>query len=191
MAQFFEHIMCSINNSELRIALEQLFAIMGVGKGSQAGDPGLVGNITGNVTGDVLGDVTGDVKSDSGANIITSGATPELSTFTGDVVSGSIREFARKTYLADDDVDLTFNYHVLDGSSASVALGITNPPHGRLMFFSAWDVSNACTLTLGTGDFDGSGGNVVTFDNAESFIVVWAVHGTRFAIIVNGDCTIS
>ena len=89
------------------------------------------------------------------------------------------------TYVADGAVDLTKNYHVLDSSSANVELTLTNPPHGMLMVFSCWDASNTCTVTIGTGDVDGAGGNVLTFDAAEETIVLFAIHGTRFVVVEN------
>jgi hypothetical protein len=63
----FEQILQSINNSEIRIALERLFALAGIGPGSDGsaisqdviGD--VTGDLTGNVTGNVAGDLTGDV----------------------------------------------------------------------------------------------------------------------------------
>jgi len=62
----FEQILCSINNSEIRIALERLFALCGVGTGSDGTDieKDVVGDVTGNLTGNVTGDVTGNVTGD-------------------------------------------------------------------------------------------------------------------------------
>ena len=57
----FEQILQSINNSEIRIALEKLFALVNIGTGSDGSNLELVGNLTGDVTGDLTGDVTGDV----------------------------------------------------------------------------------------------------------------------------------
>jgi hypothetical protein len=51
----FEQILQSINNSELRIALEKLFALVNVGTGSDGSNLELVGNLTGDVTGNVTG----------------------------------------------------------------------------------------------------------------------------------------
>jgi hypothetical protein len=62
----FEQILCSINNSEIRIALERLFALCGVGTGSDGTDieKDVVGDVTGNLTGNVAGDVTGNLTGD-------------------------------------------------------------------------------------------------------------------------------
>lgn len=64
MAQTFEQVLQSINNSEIRIALEKLFSIIGIGTGDQVGNSSYVGNVTGNITGNVTGNLTGDVTGD-------------------------------------------------------------------------------------------------------------------------------
>lgn len=46
----FEQILSSINNTELKINLENLFNILGVGRGDSAGDVTLVGNVSGDVS---------------------------------------------------------------------------------------------------------------------------------------------
>jgi hypothetical protein len=59
----FEQILCSINNSEIRIALEKLFALCGVGTGSDGSaiSQDVIGDVTGNLTGNVAGNLTGNV----------------------------------------------------------------------------------------------------------------------------------
>lgn len=62
----FEQILQSINNSEIRQALEKLFALCGVSTGSDGTNiaKDVVGDVTGDLTGDVTGDLTGDVTGD-------------------------------------------------------------------------------------------------------------------------------
>jgi hypothetical protein len=79
MAQKFEQIIQSINNSELRQAIELLFSIIGIGKGDNSGNSGYVGDVTGDVTGNVTGNVAGNLDglvtdTDSAAVAATSGA---------------------------------------------------------------------------------------------------------------------
>jgi len=69
MAQLFEHILQSINNSEIRQSLEALFNIIGVGKGDKNGSVSVTGNLTGNVTGNVTGVVTGSAGSSLIGNV--------------------------------------------------------------------------------------------------------------------------
>jgi hypothetical protein len=56
----FEQILCSINNSEIRQSLEKLFALVGVGTGSDG--TSLSQDVVGDLTGDVTGDLTGNVN---------------------------------------------------------------------------------------------------------------------------------
>jgi hypothetical protein len=83
MAQTFAQILQSINNSEIRIALEMIMKIAGVNPGDITGPSTLVGDLTGDVTGDLTGNVTGNVDgnldglvtdTDSAAVAATSGA---------------------------------------------------------------------------------------------------------------------
>jgi len=81
MAQKFEHILQSINNSEIRIALEALFAIAGIGPGQSTGSPieqDIIGNTAGVHTGAVTGDVTGSIDGAivDGDTLITKTLTP-------------------------------------------------------------------------------------------------------------------
>ena len=65
----FENILQSINNSEIRIALEKLFALAGIGTGSDGSSlsQDVIGNLTGDVVGAVTGDVTGDINGQGSA----------------------------------------------------------------------------------------------------------------------------
>jgi hypothetical protein len=164
MAQYFEQILQSINNSEIRIALEKLFAIMGVGTGAQVGDPGFVGNITGNVTGDQLGNQVGDS--------------------TGKLLLAETVSLAPTTHVADGTLDGTEAWVRMDASSATVDLTLAAPNPGHYQIFDCVDASNSCTVTLTVGDFDGTN-FIATLDAAEECLVVFAISATRFIIIEN------
>ena len=81
MAQPFEQIVQSINNTELRIAVENLFGILGIGRGDKEGSATISAAVTGGVTGNVVGDVTGNLTGDS--------AGTHTGAVTGDV-TGSV-----------------------------------------------------------------------------------------------------
>jgi outer membrane lipoprotein SlyB len=171
MAQYFEQIMQSINNSEIRIALEKLFAIAGIGKGSQVGDPGFVGNLTGNVTGDVLGDVVGDVTGD----------------VLGDITGDQIRVTSTKSVDEDmGDADTFATTLIdLDGTSASVALTKFTPTIGKTYVIFCSDASNAVTLTTSSGvTLDGTN-DLATFDAADECIVITCINATTCLVVEN------
>jgi len=73
MAQTFEQILQSINNSEIRIALENLFAIVGVGTGDsvEGGSGPITADVTGDLTGNVTGNVTGTLVGPATKQVVT------------------------------------------------------------------------------------------------------------------------
>lgn len=89
--QNFEHILQSVNNSELRQALEALFGIFGIGTGDAAGSASLVADLTGNITGTAsnateAAELDGLITdTDSSNNAATSGAVaiPVTNIFSG------------------------------------------------------------------------------------------------------------
>jgi hypothetical protein len=101
----FEQILQCINNSEIRIALERLFALCGVGTGSDgtAINKDVVGDLTGNVEGNVVGDVTGTVTK------LLAGTAPKnavqasaVLTFTGVSVDEDIVTIGDDVYEIND-----------------------------------------------------------------------------------------
>jgi hypothetical protein len=163
MAQFFEQIICNINNSELRIALEQLFAIMGVGRGSQVGNPGFVGNIVGNLTGDQLGNMTGDVA----GNV------------TG-YVKGAVQSI-------DDDLDLAdgdfFGTTILLDGDGTCDISNWTPTVGREYTLFCIDSTTDPTVTLTSGiTINAAGNDIMTFAAAEDNITLVCVSPTLMII---------
>ena len=172
MAQFFEQIIQSINNSEIRIALEQLFGIMGVGRGSQAGNPGFVGNITGNVTGDVLGDVVGDLTGD----------------VTADVVKASGITYTDQT--TDLDGVVLNNFITLHADDAVVTLTNLELQLGAMYTFYCSRGDEATTVVLKTpATFDGIN-NKASFEE-EDAISVFATAAGKFHILENDGVVLS
>ena len=121
MAQYFEQIMQSINNSEIRVALEKLFAITGIGKGSAIGSGGgeivadvtgsLTGNVTGNVTGTLVGAATKQVVTTKPQNALNAVGILTWDTFAtiGDTITIGTREYifvADGTKAADGEIDI-------------------------------------------------------------------------------------
>ena len=115
----FEQILSSINNSEIRQALEKLFALAGIGTGSDGTSlsQDVIGDVTGNVTGNVTGDVTGALTS----NVLQS----------AEHGAGAIgTAFAPRTYRRSDNGEIITEIHVdltglaCKGDAADDAIGL-------------------------------------------------------------------
>jgi hypothetical protein len=88
MSQTFSQILQSINNSEIRIAIEMIMNIAGIQPGDSTGPSTLTGDLTGDVTGNLTGNVTGDVTGNS-AGVHTGAVTGDVTgSVDGAVVDG-------------------------------------------------------------------------------------------------------
>ena len=171
----FEQILQSINNSEIRIALERLFAMAGIGPGSDG--TSLSQNVVGDVTGDLTGDVTGNVVGN-----VTGAQTGNRKDTIG-------------TLVVDTDLNdggFTTQHVHLDGSSASVAVTKFKPVVGRLYIIVCDDATSAVSVTCSSGGtFDGTN-SVATFDAAGETLIVYAISTTQMVIFENiGSVTLS
>jgi hypothetical protein len=169
----FEQILCNINNTEIRIALERLFALVGVGTGSDGTSlsqdvvGNLTGNVSGNVTGDQLGNMTGDV--------------------TGDVNGNEVKQLT--TYSADtdlDDTDLPTTMIDLNGSTASTDVTKFTPEPGKTYVISCSDVGTADpSITASSGiTLDGTN-DKATFDAADECLIIFCINATTCLIVEN------
>ena len=171
--QNFEQILQSINNTEIRYALELLFGFAGVAKGNSGSGivkdvtGNLTGNVTGNVTGDQLGDMTGDVTGDVNGDEIK-----QLTTYSAD------------TDLSDTDVPTTLID--LNGASASCDISNFTPTPGKTYVFSCSSVVTANpTLTASSGiTLDGTN-DVATFDAANECIIIVCINATTCLVVSN------
>ena len=108
MAHKFSDLLQSIQNTQIRIAIERMFSIVGVTKTSTPSAPGLtlVGDITGDVTGNVTGNVTGDVT----------GFINGLISYNTPGGAGAVGGFAPRTYQYTQNGLIVTEIHVdLDG----------------------------------------------------------------------------
>lgn len=89
MAQKFQDILTMIQNSQIRVALERMFAIIGVSGSDTAStftiDGDITGDVTGDLTGDVTGDVTGNVTGDLTGNVVGNVTGNVVGNVTGDL----------------------------------------------------------------------------------------------------------
>jgi hypothetical protein len=169
MAQKFEQILPSIHNTEIRYALELLFAMAGLSTGSDGTNAELVGSLTGNVTGDVAGDVTGSVTKllagTAPVNAVKAGGILTWDTFAtiGDTITIGSREYvfvADGTKSADGEIDIGAStaahsqveiLAAIDGSDGNSAVNTD-------VVMSAFDASDACIVTAITA---GTIGNAI------------------------------
>lgn len=167
MAQLFEHIIQSINNSELRIAIEKLFAIIGVGIGDKEGSVSVTGTLTGDVTGNVTGNVTGDQIGDSYGEHIDS-----TTVFNADTDMG--------------DTDFASGVIILDGSTGTVALTNFTPTAGKLYTIFHSDSTNDASLACSSGvTINAAGNNTMSFTDAGDCIILKAITASRLVIVEN------
>ena len=169
----FEQILQSINNSEIRIALEKLFALCGVSTGNSGS--GIVQDVVGNLTGNVVGNVTGDQLGDMTGDV------------TGDLNGDEIKQLT--TYSADadlSDTDLPTTLIDLNGASASCDITNFTPTPGKVYVISCSSVVTADpTLTASTGvTLDGTN-DVATFDAADDCIVIVCINATTCLLVEN------
>jgi hypothetical protein len=165
----FEQILQCINNTEIRIALERLFALCGVGTGSDGASitQNVVGNLTGNVTGDLLGTTVG--------------------THIGDNEGDEIKQLT--TYSVDtdlDDTDLPTTMIDLNGSTASADVIKFTPEPGKMYVISCSDVGTADpSITASSGiTLDGTN-DKATFDAADECLIIFCINATTCLIIEN------
>ena len=157
----FEQILSSINNSEIRITLEKLFALAGIGTGSDG--TSLSQNVVGNVTGNVTGDLTGN----------------SAGTHTGPVVN--------TVQAVDDDLDLadgdfTGNIILLNGDGTCDISNWT-PTIGREYTLFCTDSTTDPTVTLTSGiTINATGNDIMTFATAEDNITLVCISATEMII---------
>ena len=169
----FEQILQSINNSEIRVALEKLFALAGISTGSDGTSlsQNVIGDVTGNVTGNVTGDVTGDVIGD-----------------VSGVVSGVLNLAA--TQYIDGPVDLgngDFPTSFIKLRGASTTLNITDWTftEGGLYVLSCHDSTEDSNVTMSSGKtFDGTN-NKATFDAENETLVLFGAESGEMVIVEN------
>ena len=114
--QKFEHILQSINNSEIRIALEKLFALLSTGTGSDGTNLNLVGDVTGDVTGSVT-------KLLAGSAPVNAVQAAGILTFTGVAVDEDIVTIGSDGYeLNDVEGEITAGRIWVDLGDASAAV---------------------------------------------------------------------
>lgn len=169
MAQTFSQILQSINNSEIRIALEMIMNIAGIQPGDSTGPSTLAatGTLIGNVTGNVTGNLTGD----------------QVGNMTGEQVQVST-SYAADAALAG--ADFATGLIKLDGTDATVGITGWTPIAGRRYLITCEDASNAVTLQLTSGIvFNGSGDDIATFDAALETIEVYCISATNLIVLSN------
>jgi hypothetical protein len=119
----FEQILCSINNSEIRIALERLFAMAGIGTGSDGSSisQDVVGDVEGNLTGNVTGDLTGDVNATNvdADTLTTTTQTPVNAVAATSVLTmADVGVDADVLIIGDDTYELDTGAGVIEGNIA-------------------------------------------------------------------------
>jgi hypothetical protein len=108
----FEQILQSINNSELRQAVEKLFALVNIGTGSDGSNWELTGDLTGDVTGNLTGDV--DAASVDADTLTTTTQTP-----VNAVAATSVLTMADVGVVGDELVIGDDIYELTDGTGIS------------------------------------------------------------------------
>ena len=173
MSQTFSQILQSINNSEIRIALEMIMALVGLQPGDSTGPSTLVasgtftgnvigdvtGNVAGNVTGDVSGNVTGDLTGTATvAERITADDPPVnaakadfLLTFTDGSGDGELIVVGADTYEIDIDAG-----GVTEGNIAVDLITGAVTKENAATAFTAAVVGNAGSLFAATDPSDGT-----------------------------------
>ena len=180
MAQTFEQILTSINNTEIRMALEQLFAIVGAGTGSTV-EGGIAQDVTGDVTGNVTGDVTGDLTGDvAGAVVASTLSTPTATpvnavaatsvlTMADVGVEGDLLVIGADTYELDTDASVTEGNILVDISggasktqtvTALVAAQVASGTEALTFTDNADDTMGIASDTAGVI------GNAIAFDDS-------------------------
>lgn len=138
MANKFSDLLLSIQNTQIRIALERMFAIIGVAKTDYAGSVTVEGDVTGdvtgaltgNVTGNVTGDVTGDVLAVDTATIVDSGADVANSVVTAGSLVGTLTGSASAipsgtpVNAVASTGTITFGGDVIDGETVTIGTEI-------------------------------------------------------------------
>ncbi len=90
-------------------------------------------------------------------------------------------------YTTDGAIAADDSFVQLDATDNTCDMTIAAPAAGRFLVISCVNASNAVTVTLTAGDFDGTGasGDVATFDAAEETLVLFGLSATRFVILEN------
>jgi hypothetical protein len=179
----FEQILCGINNSEIRIALERLFALCGVTTGNSGSGivKDVIGDVTGDLTGDVTGNVTGDVTGDVIGDIVgaltgsNSAGVVNMLIQNAQLGSGGMG-FYQKTQSADITADTSVDIDV-DIPAGAVILGAQIRVDTALVGGETWDAayktgatqaiaSNAAVAknTKVNTAFDANGATAITSD---------------------------
>jgi hypothetical protein len=154
----FEQILQSINNSEIRIALEKLFAMAGIGTGSDGT------SLSQDVIGDVTGDLTGNADTatvtakllpgTAPVNAVKAGGILTWDTFAtiGDTILIGSRLYtfvADGTKSADGEIDIGAS--TAAHSQAEILAAIdgsdTNSAINTDVVMSAFDVNDTCIVT--------------------------------------------
>jgi hypothetical protein len=128
----FTNLLSQVNNSQIRIAIERMFALWGMTDGSEGT---ITATVTGGITGDITGDVTGDILAADATKVVDSGADQANSvvtagslvgTLTGDVV-GDLTGKAKQVNADDAPVNataavgtITMGGVVIDGETVTV-----------------------------------------------------------------------
>jgi len=144
----------------------------------------------GGFVGDVTGDITGGVS--AGANNITA-TSGDITTSSGNIeatagfISATGIDIKEVVYTSDGSIpsNSDVSFAILDASSASTIMTHTQPVTGKFLVVTCSSAINTCTLTLTSGDFNGAGGNVATFDAAEESLVLFGISSSRYLIIEN------
>jgi hypothetical protein len=188
----FEQILCSINNSEIRIALERLFALAGIGPGSDGTSisQDIIGDVTGVITGSagstLIGDITGDVTGSidgavvDGDTLITKTLTPVNAVAAVDTLTFTSSMKHGESFVIGDE---TFD---INGDAVTAYAGVNTEV----------DITAAATaaqateeLTLNDVAIDGEtvtiGSDVYEFDTDGSI-----AGGSTVAVDVSGGSTV-
>ena len=96
-------------------------------------------------------------------------------------------QFDPETLEADGVIVSGFT--ILDGSSAGIDAALASLATGKMHTFTCPDATNAVTVTLDTGTFDGTN-NTATFDAGDTLIVI-GIDGTDGVIITNAGVVLS
>jgi hypothetical protein len=143
----FEQILQSINNSEIRIALEKLFALAGVATGNSGSGivQDVIGNLTGNVTGDVTGTVTKLLAGTAPVNAVQASA---ILTITGVSVDEDI------VTIGDDVYEINDTEGQITAGRIWVDLGDTQAATIVAALVAAINASGTEAVTAVNGDGD-------------------------------------
>jgi len=177
----FSDLLQSIQNTQIRLAIERMFSLVGVSGSTSTSNPAaLTGNVTGDVTGDLTGNVTGNVTGDvTGSATKVTEATPvNVATATGTLTISSSPKHGESFVIGTE----TFDIHgdaVTAYAGANTEVDIT----GAATAAQATEI-----LTLDGVAIDGEtvtiGSDVYEFDTDGSI-----AGGSTIAVDVSGAAT--